>query len=195
MFHYFSLSAPYVIGPENTNLYWFDTDTMDPLVESEGHKRAINLLQELYGLGPEAQAGWALGEAWQYFLDGKAVFTFSWGDVAALAVERNSYVKGKIGTAQLPGTMAYVNPKTGQEYQTDAPNVVGNTTGGSWAAVIMKSSDEPELAYYFLALMATEPKQRFYATRGTDGVDPGRLSQMAFPDAARSSAGRHRQRG
>jgi multiple sugar transport system substrate-binding protein len=188
MFHYFSLSAPYVIGPENTNLYWFDTETMDPLVESEGHKRAINLLQELYGLGPEAQAGWALGEAWQYFLDGKAVFTFSWGDVAALAVERNSYVKGKIGTVQLPGTLAYVNPKTGQEYPVEAPNIVGNTTGGSWAAVIMKASDEPELAYYFLALMATEPKQRFYATRGTDGVDPGRLSQMP-PEAVPEGTG------
>jgi multiple sugar transport system substrate-binding protein len=188
MFHYFSLSAPYVIGPENKNLYWFDTETMDPLVESEGHKRAINLLQELYGLGPEAQAGWALGEAWQYFLDGKAVFTFSWGDVAALAVERKSYVKGKIGTVQLPGTMAYVNPKTGDEYKTDKPNIVGNTTGGSWAAVIMKGAKEPELAYYFLALMATEPKQRFYATRGTDGVDPGRLSQMP-PEAVAEGTG------
>jgi multiple sugar transport system substrate-binding protein len=188
MFHYFSLSAPYVIGPENPNLYWFDTDTMDPMVESEGHKRAINLLQELYGLGPEAQAGWALGEAWQYFLDGKAVFTFSWGDVAALAVERNSYVKGKIGTAQLPGTMAYVNPKTGEEFVTETPNVVGNTTGGSWAAVIMKASDEPELAYYFLALMATEAKQQFYAARGTDGVDPGRLSQMP-PEAVPEGTG------
>ena len=188
MFHYFSLSAPYVIGPENTNLYWFDTETMDPLVESEGHKRAINILQELYGLGPEAQAGWALGEAWQYFLDGKAVFTFSWGDVAALAVERNSYVKGKIGTSQLPGSMAYVNPKTGEEYLTETPNIVGNTTGGSWSAVIMKGSDEPELAYYFLALLATEPKQRFFATRGTDGVDPGRLSQMP-PEAVPTGTG------
>ena len=42
----------------------------------------------------------------------------------------------------------------------------------------MKASSEPELAYYWLALMATEQKQRFYAARGTDGVDPGRLSQM-----------------
>ena len=40
MFHFMSLSAPYVIGPENTNLYWFDPETMDPLVESEGHRRA-----------------------------------------------------------------------------------------------------------------------------------------------------------
>jgi multiple sugar transport system substrate-binding protein len=178
MFHYMALSAPFVIGPENPNLYWFDPDNMDPLVESEGHRRAMAVYAELVQYGPEAMAGWSLGEAWDYFLRGNAVFTYSWGDVAPLAVERNSFVKGKIGTAPLPGTMAYVNPKTGEEYPTETPNQVGNTIGGSWAGVILASTDEPELAYYWLALTATEEKQRFYAARGTDGVDPGRLSQM-----------------
>jgi multiple sugar transport system substrate-binding protein len=188
MFHFMSLSAPFVIGPENKQLYWFDTENMDPLVESEGHRRAMELYLELVKYGPEAMGGWALGEAWDYFLQGNAVFTYSWGDVAALAVERNSFVKGKVGTAQLPGTMAYVDPKSGTEHKTETPNLVGNTTGGSWAGVIMKATDEPELAYYWLALMATEPKQRFYAARGTDGVDPGRLSQMP-PSAVEGGTG------
>jgi multiple sugar transport system substrate-binding protein len=178
MFHFMSLSAPYVIGPENTNLYWFDPETMDPLVESEGHRRAMETYLELVQYGPQAMAGWALGEAWDYFLRGNAVFTYSWGDVAALAVERDSFVKGNVGTVQLPGTLAYVNPLTSEEYTTEEPNYVGNTTGGSWAGVIMKASENADLAYYWLALMATEEKQRFYAARGTDGVDPGRLSQM-----------------
>ncbi len=188
MFHFMSLSAPFVIGPENTNLYWFDPETMDPLVQSEGHRRAMETYLELVQYGPEAMGGWALGEAWDYFLQGNAVFTYSWGDVAALAVERDSVVKGKLGTSPLPGTMAYVNPKTGEEYQTTEPNVVGNTTGGSWAGVIMNASENPDLAYYFLALTATEPKQRFYAGRGTDGVDPGRLSQMP-PDVVEGGTG------
>jgi multiple sugar transport system substrate-binding protein len=188
MFHFMSLSAPYVIGPENPDLYWFDPENMDPLVESEGHRRAMQSYLELVQYGPQAMAAWALGEAWDYFLRGNAVFTYSWGDVAALAVERDSFVKGKVGTAQLPGTMAYVNPKTGEEYQTEAPNFVGNTTGGSWAGVIMKASENSDLAYYWLALMATEEKQRYYAGRGTDGVDPGRLSQMP-PEAVEGGTG------
>ena len=188
MFHFMSLSAPFVIGPDNPKLYWFDPENMDPLIESEGHRRAMETYLNLAKLGPEAMLGWALGEAWQYFLDGKAVFTYSWGDVAALAVERNSFVKGKVGTVQLPGTMAYINPKTGEEFTTTEPNIVGNTTGGSWAGVIMAGSDVPELAYYFLALTSTEAKQRFYAGRGTDGVDPGRLSQMP-PEAVEGGTG------
>jgi len=188
MFHFMSLSAPYVIGPENKNLYWFDPENMDPLVESEGHRRAMEAYLELVQYGPQAMAAWALGEAWDYFLRGNAVFTYSWGDVGGLAVERNAFVKGKVGTVPLPGTMAYVNPKTGEEYQTDAPNLVGNTTGGSWSGVIMKASENPDLAYYWLALTSTEPKQRYYATVGTDGVDPGRLSQMP-PDVVEGGTG------
>ncbi len=182
MFHFMSLSAPFVIGPENPKLYWFDPENMDPLVESEGHRRAMALYLELVQYGPQAMLAWALGEAWDYFLRGNAVFTYSWGDVAALAVERNSFVKGKVGTSQLPGTMAYVDPKLGQEYPVQTPNLVGNTTGGSWAPVIMKGSDQPELAYYFCALLATEPKERYFAAVGTDGVDPGKTYQILPPE-------------
>lgn len=182
MFHFMSLSAPYVIGPENPKLYWFDPENMDPLVESQGHQRAMEAYLELTQYGPQAMISWALGEAWDYFLRGNAVFTYSWGDVAALAVERDSFVKGKVGTAQLPGTMAYVDPKSGEEYTVEEPNLVGNTTGGSWAGVIMAGSEHTDLAYYFLALTATEPKERFYAARGTDGVDPGKTYQILPPD-------------
>ena len=100
---------------------------MDPLVESEGHRRAMETYLELVSTVQRRWLGWALGEAWQYFLDGNAVFTYSWGDVAALAVERNSFVKGKVGTVQLPGTLAYVNPKTGEEYTTDGAELSSAT--------------------------------------------------------------------
>lgn len=181
MYHYASLSAPYVIGPNNTDLYWFDPDTMEPLCTSAGHVQAANLLKEIFALGPEAMAGWALGEAWDYFLNGNAVFTYSWGDVTPLAIEQDKPTVGLLGASPLPGLMAYTNPQTGEEFKTDVPNIVGNTTGGSWSGVVMKASENPDLVYYLLALLATEPKQRFFAARGTDGVDPGRSYQIPEP--------------
>ena len=188
MFHYMSLSAPYVIGPENPKLYWFDPETMDPLVQSTGHVEAANMIKQLFDLGPEAQAGWALGEAWDHFLQGNAVFTFSWGDVLPLAVEQQSPINGNVGTAQLPGTMKYTNPLTAESFDVDAPNLVGNTTGGSWSGVIMAGSDHPEAVYYLLALLATTPKQQFFAARGSDGVDPGNIFQMP-PEAVEGGTG------
>jgi multiple sugar transport system substrate-binding protein len=181
MYHYASLSAPYVIGPENPNLYWFDPDTMDPLCTSAGHVKAANLLKEIFQLGPEAMAGWALGEAWDYFLKGNAVFTYSWGDVTPLAIEQSQPTVGKLGAVQLPGSLAYTNPLSGEEFAVDSPNIVGNTTGGSWSGVVMAETEHADLVYYLWALLATEPKQRFMAARGTDGVDPARSYQIPEP--------------
>ena len=87
-------------------------------------------------------AGWALGEAWDYFLKGNAVFTYSWGDVTPLAIEQDQPTVGLLGASQLPGTMAYVNPQSG-EFAVESPNIVGNTTGGSWSGVVMEGSESP----------------------------------------------------
>jgi multiple sugar transport system substrate-binding protein len=108
--------------------------------------------------------------------------SFTWGDLGALAQEEGSQVKGKTGSAPIPGTMEYYNVNTGEWVATDTPNLVGNTTGGSWAGVITASSAAPECTYYLLALMATPEKSFIYAARGWDGVDPGRYSHMLEPD-------------
>ena len=59
MFHFMSFSAPYVIGPENPNLYWFDPENMEPLIDSPGHVRALEKLVELTQYGPEAMTAWS----------------------------------------------------------------------------------------------------------------------------------------
>ena len=182
MFHFMSFSAPFVIGPENSKLYWFDPETMEPLMGSPGHVRAMETMVDLVQFGPEAMLAWSLGESWDHFLRGQAALTFTWGDLGALAQQEGSQVRGLTGAAPMPGTMEYYNLNTGEWVQTDSPNVVGNTTGGSWAPVISKFSDSPEAAYYLAALMATKPKSLVYAARGWDGADPGRFSHYLPPD-------------
>ncbi len=182
MFHFMSFAAPFVIGPENPTNFWFNAEDMTPLMDSPGHLRAMETLIDLVQFGPEAMMGWSLGESWDHFLRGQAALTFTWGDLGALAQQEGSQVLGKTGAAVMPGTMEYYNVNTGEWVQTDEPNVVGNTTGGSWAGVISKFSDAPEATYYLLALMATKEKSTVYAQRGWDGVDPGRFFHYLPPD-------------
>lgn len=182
MFHFMSFSAPFVIGPDNPNLYWFDPKDMKPLMDSPGHVKAMETLIDLLQFGPEAMMGWSLGESWDYFLRGQAALTFTWGDLGALAQQEGSNVQGKIGSAQMPGTMEYYNIAKGEWVKTDKPNIVGNTTGGSWAGVISKFSKAPEATYYLLALMSTKEKSIIYAARGWDGVDPGRTFHFLPPN-------------
>ena len=83
-YHFQSLSSSFVINPgdkvtRTQNVYWFDPEDMKPLINSPGHVKALEFLQELHKTGPSAQVGWSLGEAWDYFLRGKAVFVFQLG--------------------------------------------------------------------------------------------------------------------
>lgn len=181
MFHFISFSAPFVIGPQNPDHYWFDPATMRPLLDSPGHVKALETMVDLVQFGPEEMLDWNLGQSWDHFLAGKAALAFTWGDLGALAQQEGSAVKGRIGTAPLPGTDAYYSLPAGRWVTTTAPNVVGNTTGGSWAGVISRFSDAPEASYYLLALMASREKSLVYAARGWDGVDPGRFSHYLPP--------------
>jgi multiple sugar transport system substrate-binding protein len=184
MFHFMSLSAPFVIGPDNPRLYWFDPKTMKPLIESPGHVKALEVLVELVQFGPRAMLTWDLGKSWDHFLEGRAALTFTWGDLGALAQQEGSKVKGKIGSAPIPGTREYYNIAQHKWVKTTQPNLVGNTTGGSWAGVISKFSKAPEATYYLLALMATREKSEVYAARGWDGIDPGRGYHFLPPNGS-----------
>ena len=184
MFHYMSLSAPFVIGPGNPKLYWFDPQSMKPLIESPGHVRALERLVDLVRFGPREMLGWQSGQSWDYFLAGHAALTFSWGDLGALAQQQGSKVKGRIGVAHLPGTHEYFSLAQGKWAHSDSLNRVGNTTGGSWSGVISRYSKAPEATYYLLALMAAKEKSKVYAARGWDGIDPGRSFHFLPPDGS-----------
>ena len=184
MFHFMSFSAPFVIGPDNPKLYWFDPQTMKPLLESPGHVRALKALVDLVPFGPKEMLGWDLGSGWDYFLAGRAALTFTWGDLGGLAQQEGSKVKGRIGSAPMPGTHAYYSIAQRQWVKTEQLNLVGNTTGSSWAGVISKDFKAPEATYYLLALMATKEKSIVYGVRGWDGIDLGRYFHFLPPDGS-----------
>jgi multiple sugar transport system substrate-binding protein len=184
MFHFMSLSAPFVIGPDNSRLYWFDPQTMTPLLGSPGHVRALTVLVDLVKFGPRDMLSWELGKSWDHFLAGRAALAFTWGDLGALAQQEGSKVKGRVGVAPIPGTREYYGIARHRWVKTERLNRVGNTTGGSWAGVISKYSKAPEATYYLLALMATREKSQVYAVRGWDGIDPGRYYHFLPPDGS-----------
>jgi multiple sugar transport system substrate-binding protein len=181
MFHFMSWAAPYVVSPENPR-FWFNSGTFEPLINSPGHVQALEDLAEMIDYGPRGMISWTLGEAWDLFLKGDAVLTFTWGDLGSLAQdEEESVVKGKLGCALMPGTMRAYDPIDEEWVDFDEPNLVGNTTGGSWHGVISALSDAPRATYDYLAYMATKENAFWNFTRGWTGVDPGRTFAFLEP--------------
>jgi multiple sugar transport system substrate-binding protein len=70
MFNYMTLSASFVIGPTNARLYWFDPQTMEPLIRSPGHARALEAFVDLVKSGPREMLTWDHGRGWDHFLRG-----------------------------------------------------------------------------------------------------------------------------
>jgi multiple sugar transport system substrate-binding protein len=183
-FHFMSLSAPYVVLPypgdpatkvtEYHNIWAFNPATMDPIVNSPGHVRALEMLMDLSKAGPSAMWGWSLGEAWADFLSGNAFATFSWGDVWSLSQDpTQSVIQGKLGARGIPGTKYPYDMESGQFLELDEPNFVGNQAGCSWNPVISKFSDNKELAYYFIAFQGTPSINHWNVATGWTGIDPG----------------------
>ena len=186
-YHFQSLSASFAITPgdkvdQNHNVYWFDPTNMKPMINSPGHVKALEFLQELHKTGPAAQVGWSLGEAWDYFLRGKAVFVFSWGDVGSLCQDTSrSKIQGVCASAALPSSTTYYDHAKKTFVETDNPGFVGNTTGGSWHGVISAFSANAEATYSLLALMALKQSSQWGANNGWTGVDPGFYYQFLEP--------------
>jgi len=186
-YHFQSLAASFAVVPGPVtdryhNVYWFDPEDMTPLINQPGHVAALDLLLQLAATGPADQIGWRLPQAWEYFLRGKAVMMFTWGDLGALCQdETRSLVKGKCGVAMLPGSSRYWDREQGQWIEPAEPNRVGNTTGGSWHGVLLGNRPSTEAAYSFLALMAIKPVSMWAVLHGWTGINPGFDYQMLPP--------------
>jgi multiple sugar transport system substrate-binding protein len=178
-FHFLTLAAPYVVSPKNKHFY-FNPDDMKPLINSEGHLRALEDYVKFFANGPREQIGWTLPQGWSTFLSGHAVMEPTWGDLPTLAQDRaHSTVQGRVGSTLIPGTDEAFNPVT-KQWEKFPLNVVGNTNGGSWHCVISRLSTKKEATYDFLAFMANKKNAFFNSTNGWTGVQPG-MKYEYFP--------------
>jgi multiple sugar transport system substrate-binding protein len=169
---------------------------MTPLINQPGQVMALEYLQQLAATGQEAQFGWDLGQAWDNFLGGNAIATFSWGDVGSLSQKpERSTITGNLGAAQIPCSTTWYDRETGETIENaEAPNCVGNTTGGSWHPVMSAFTDTPDLAYYFMAFHASGPVNFWNVTSGWTGVDPSSLSHL-FPPRGTATVEQYTQYG
>jgi multiple sugar transport system substrate-binding protein len=183
-FDFLSIAAPYVVSPapgsdprmvtRYNNVFWFDPQTMKPLINTTPFVRALETEIALYKAGSPAQISWALGEAWNAFLTGQAAMCYSFGDVTPLAESAaNSLIKGEVGAAPTPGSTDVYDFQTDKWIASTKINFVGNEDGASWSGVISRKASDPDLVAYFLAWQATMPINHWNTTWGFTGINPG----------------------
>ncbi|MEN2975487.1 MAG: hypothetical protein ABDH32_07965, partial [Candidatus Caldarchaeales archaeon] len=185
-FWFIPFAAPFVVeyGPVKDryhNVFWFDPETMEPLLKTPGMIEAAKLFKDLLKFMPPEALTFTFADKWDYFLNKeKAMMIWAAPDTATLAgmQPEKSKMRGYLMSTPGPGSERYYSLAEGR--WIDRVNLVANAAGCSWHGWVSKLSKNPEATYYLLAWMTTPEKHRDITSSKMfwTGYDPGFISDL-----------------
>ena len=194
-------AAPYAKHPAVKGGFYFDLETMEPLINTPGFVKALEdyvAAQDLYPRGGQATldpGGWGrvqrqsggseptggremnFPEVIRSFGRGEAVFTVSWDDPFIQAMEPGNAIRNKVAVALSPGSRHVWNRRTGRwddfTNVSYAPYVVYGWTSG-----VARSSRQKDAAFDFLGFYANQKNHTSDLLIGRFGMNPFRSSDL-----------------
>ena len=168
---FYSRSAAYSKNPKTPGGFFFDLETMTPLINNPGFVEALTDWVAATKYVPPGGINFGLGDEIGSFGGGQTLFSFSWDDAFVAAMQPDSPINNKVGAAQLPGAMKVWNRKSNSwdEGFNQAPFFVWG-----WAVGVAKKSKEKEMAFDYLCFFANEANHQADIGIGRFGVNPFR---------------------
>jgi multiple sugar transport system substrate-binding protein len=184
-----SIAAPFIQTGGTSQGAFFDTETMEPLVNNAAFIRALEIYKATNAFGPPDELAIGVGDTRGLWVAGRCALTLDWGDIGSLAVEEGSQVNGLTGAVITPGSTEVLDRATGELVacdETTCPNAVdgvnhapfasfGGWSGGVSAAIDQEAKDA---AYAFFSYMAQPAQANEDVTLGRTGFNPYRISQF-----------------
>lgn len=170
--------------------FYFDPETMKPLVNNEAWKAAFEFFKESGKYASPEELNHDIGEARSLVLSGRCALMLDWGDIGPLSIdESSSKIKDKVGTSMLPGSTRVLDRATGKLVDCDAnlcPHAIDGVNHapfaafGGWAGAVNNAIDDvkKQAAYDFLSYMNQAAQSNFDVTQGWTGYNPYRISQL-----------------
>lgn len=187
IWQYLTVLAPFVVNPGPTdsrfhNVFFLDPNGHEPLVDSPGHQRGLELLRRLARLSGDPAAIRTTDQAWDEFLAGRALFALGTGELARRAQDtRRSAVQGKLGCAPAPGATEVYSRKEERFKTVSRPNRIGNNAGPNWHGVVAAKGAQPDLARHLFAFHANRLANMDHVATPSSGVDAGRTFHCVAP--------------
>ncbi|MEM7344183.1 MAG: extracellular solute-binding protein [Chloroflexota bacterium] len=169
---------------------FFDTETFEPLVNTEGYKRALEIYKETTQYGPPDELNIGVGDTRGLMTTGRCALTLDWGDIGTLAIDpEQSVVQDKVGTVILPGSTEVVDRATGElvacdedtcPYAIDGVNHSPFAAFGGWSGAVNAAADDltKDAVYDFFSYMSQPAQANADVTVGKTGFNPYRASQF-----------------
>ena len=189
-----SIVAAFVQSKGTSQGMFFDTTTMEPLVNNEAFEAALDVYVESTKFGPPDELNLDVGDTRGLFTTGRCALSIDWGDIGTLAIDpATSTVQDLVGAVILPGSRRVLDRATGKLVDCDAticPYAVNGVNHapyaafGGWSGAINASSDQrvKDAAYDFLSYMSQPAQSNEDVTIGITGFNPYRTSQFESLD-------------
>ncbi len=173
---------------------FFDTKSMNPLVNNEAFEAALDVYVESTKFGPADELNLDVGDTRGLFTTGRCALSIDWGDIGTLAIDPDtSKVQDLVGAVILPGSRRVLDRETGKLVDCDAttcPHAVNGVNHapfaafGGWSGAINAASDQrvKDAAYDFISYMSQPAQANVDVTIGITGFNPYRISQFESLD-------------
>ncbi|MFQ5812592.1 MAG: ABC transporter substrate-binding protein [Anaerolineae bacterium] len=199
-----SVAADFLQSQGTSQGSFFNTETMEPLVNNQAFAAALDVYKETTAYGPPDELILDVGDTRSLFTAGRCALSIDWGDIGTLAIDpETSVVQDKVGAVILPGTTRVLDRATGKLVDCDAQTCPYAINGvnhapfaafGGWSGGINASADPKvqDAAYDFFSYMCQPAQSNEDVTIGITGFNPYRVSQFlnrkAWVDAGMSPA-------
>jgi multiple sugar transport system substrate-binding protein len=169
---------------------FFDTETMEPLVNNAAFQKALEIYDATTAYGPPDELNLDVGDTRSLFTSGRCALSLDWGDIGTLAIDpETSIVMDKTGAYILPGSTEVLDWETGElvpcdestcPYAIDGVNHAPFAAYGGWSGGINAAADDlvKDAAYAFFSYMAQPAQANQDVTIGKTGFNPYRTSQF-----------------
>jgi multiple sugar transport system substrate-binding protein len=186
---FMSIAASIIQSKGTSQGVFFDTDTMEPLVNNEAFFEALRLYMETSKHGPPDELQIDTNDLRNLFISGRCALAIDWGDIGTMAHLAESKVKDKVGAVIVPGSTHVLDRKTGKlvkcdtevcPYAINGINFAPYAAFGGWSGAINAaiSEKEKEAAYAYLSFVSSPVQSNVDVTIGATGFNPYRISQF-----------------
>ena len=185
-----SIASAFIQSQGTSQGAFFDTETMDPLVNNEAFRKALEIYNDTTQYGPPDELNLDVGGTRSLFVTGRCALSMDWGDIGSLAIDpEQSTVQDKVGAVILPGSTEVLDRATGELVPCDETNCPYAVNGvnhapfasfGGWSGGINAAADaaKKDAAYAFFSYMAQPAQANVDVTIGKTGYNPYRTSQF-----------------
>ncbi|MCF8083733.1 MAG: extracellular solute-binding protein [Deltaproteobacteria bacterium] len=174
---FISRAAPYAKNPHVKGGFFFDLETMEPLINTPGWVRGLELFVEAQKAFPPGGNNFGLGDEIFSFGGGQTLMSYSWDDAFIQAMQKDSPIRNKVAAAPLPGAAKVWNRKAGKWEEFDPPNRAPYITWG-WTSAVSKMSKNKDMAFDYLCFFSNQANTLHDLQIGRFGVNPYRRTHF-----------------